>query len=177
MLCHDLAILYYWAIFLAVGLNDLLTALAFSFGEAKVIYILSKFSVSHLWFNVQILRYTKTLVIVCVLYFVMLQRIKHKQYPSSWHHYAFLFPPSVAYFGCNNLNAFVYQTSLNGCWVYWPSWQYLIFHLWKSDFFFHWRGEDVHWWREKETIFSQNFHKSWRKPFGDSSICWRILLP
>lgn len=58
------------------------------------------------------------LVVVCVLYFVMLQRIKHKQYPSSWHNYAFLFPPSVAYFGCNYLNAFIYQTSLNGCWVY-----------------------------------------------------------
>lgn len=66
----------------------------------------------------QILRYAKMLVVVCVLYFIMLQRIKHKQYPSSWRNYAFLFPPSVAYFGCNYLNDFIYQTSLNGCWVY-----------------------------------------------------------
>lgn len=119
---------------------------------------------TYLWFNMQILRYTKILAIVCVLYFVMLQRKKYKQYPSSWLNYAFLFPPSVAYFGCNYLNAFIYQTSLNGCWVYWPSWQYLSFHLWRSDFFFYWTGkkEKVHWWRGKETIakFSQKLKET-----------------
>lgn len=131
---------------------------------------------TYLWFNMQILWYTKMPVIVCVLYFVMLQRIKHKQYLSSWHNYAFLFPPSVAYFGCNYLNAFIYQTSLDGCWVYWPSWQYLISHLWRSDFFFHWRGkeEKVHWWREKETIekISQKLKET---PGWQSSLLKSIL--
>lgn len=141
-----LAILCFWAVFLPVRFEQLIDNADTFMAESRLTYTLSNLGYHmYLWFSKQILKHAKILlllVVVCVLCTMWCSSWYNKQYPTSWNNYAFLFPPSVAYFGCNYLNAFIYQASLNGCWVYWPSWQYLIFHLWRSDFFFHSRGKE-----------------------------------